>query len=477
MTALHVGHPPFTLVLTQVVPGYDSEVADAMTTHFAGRGQSQHDIRKYIYFAFSEYDVLAIVPLSEEGSLDRLTTFGHNYVRDLQQVLCFPWTVGVARPGDFQPGSALTLTFFKLDEELLGQEGIDAEYDAVHWLQDQIRDARRQQEYRAAALDGLVLGTLGWPELLLMLTGNDLSMLLGVVRDLAIAPVKRRGKSPLRFTFSHTLPCIRWDGSTERFSTESVGGQVYCQVMVSAPPGHLGHVIRKVRSLSPDADLPADAEEEHKPSVLLWDSWVTFGRRDLLIRPRDHRPVSVNQVVQLLSVLRSRSPARQIVDGEEPRNEISGPFVTATHTLLSVRMPEEALSGVDHLRSPRQFLERVAQPARQIWSRVESLLPFSSRRRLARGREGVGEQDGLEALSWVLDAIKEFENWERRLGNPGLAHAGRLRQMVFRYQAVQAIPELQGVVDDMTEVLTRAVEDAIFLPRSIPLPPIPIVTP
>ena len=286
MTTFHVEYPPLTLVLAQAVPGRDGEVAQDMANHYAGGDERQPDIRNYIYFAFSEYDVLAIVPLDEEGHLDRLTTFGHEHVRDLQQVMCFPWVVGGVRPGDFQPGPALTLTFFKLDEGLLVKEGIEAEYDAVRWLQQRIRSLREQKEYRSIALDGLVLGTLGWPELVLILTGNDLSLLLHIIRDLGVAPIKRPRKPDLEFAFSHTLPCVRWDGNPERFSAEPVNGQVCCQVMVSARPNHLGHVVQQVENLrSGPAQLPGTHASESAVPPL--DAAVVLGRRAL---PCPRRP-------------------------------------------------------------------------------------------------------------------------------------------------------------------------------------------
>jgi len=472
MTTCRVGSPPYTLVLAQVVPGYDGDVAQALAAQFSKGDEARSEIRDHIYFAFSEYDVLAILPLGDTGSLGRLTTFGHEYVRDLQQVLCFPWWTG-AREHPFEPGPALTVTFLKLDESLVAAEGIEADYDAVHWLRRRIGEIRKRQEYKDCGLKACVLGTLGWPELLLMLTGNDLGLLLNIVRDLPVGPIERPNRPPLRFAFSHTLPCVRWKGGAN-FSAEHVSGDLYCEVMVNVSPDLMDPAMGHIRALLEEARRSADddAAQANPPA---WDARVVFGRRDLIIAPHDGQPVSVENITKLLSLLRSKGPEyeQNSEDHPEPVRQVLP--ITSTHTHISVPLPNlDSVHAVNPTRLQR-LAEGVLGPIQRIWTHLEALPPFRFWHEPPHG-EGQEELPPRKALDRVLRSIRGFEEWERHLGNPGLAHAGRLRQMLFRYQAVQCTPELQGVVDDMTDVLAESIAYAAIVAHSIPLPPMPLVT-
>jgi hypothetical protein len=475
-----VGFPPCTLVLAQVVPGRESEVSSAMVRHFAC--DDKRNIERCVYFAFSEYDILAIVPLSEESQLDRLTTFGHQHVRDLQQILCFPWVKRLREQVDFNLGPALTVTFCKLDENNLTDEkrgGLHAEYDAIRCLRKRLQDIQRTKSARAASLSWRVLGTLGWPELLLMLSGNNLSVLLEIVQDLTMVPIEPEGEASLSFTFSHTIPCIRRrKNDSERLEAESVGGRVACQVTVDAWPENYDEIRDRVNSLFTNANGSPEHTEPPHPQVPRWHIAAAFGRKDLIITPHNFDPVNVSDIINLLAVLRDPrqkhdAQNRGGEDREVEQDHSQEPLVTASHTHILTPLPIKTTTAAKNPRLVRHFTSgAIGQFLPRVLSSIQSrFVPNYPRIEETGGTSVTG---GLDA---VLGSIDEFGDWERGLGNPDLAHAGRLRQMLFRYVAIQSRQKLRGIADDMATVLDWATFDALALSASFPLPPVPIVPP
>lgn len=253
-----VGKNVYVIIFVQCQPGFEEDICDNLSDYLQRNNFQNNDY--YLYYSFSEFDIIAIVRLSNESQLESLMTFSHSKIRDFQQVICYSFE---QNDHALDPGPALTLTLFKFNEIEIGRQNFRIEKAANDLIKPIIKKVRGQS---------LLLGSLGWPEFIFIQSGKDLEVLLDSITEIAI-------DSDLKI--SHTLPCMQRKPSPEleverkKLSFEQVEGDLEnWRIAVSCHP-------QAGIKLKEELNKQYQSRDE-KP---LLDITATFGRRDLLVHP------------------------------------------------------------------------------------------------------------------------------------------------------------------------------------------------
>lgn len=433
-----IGEAFFRLILCQTRPGTENAVLNDMRERIEPESL-------WTYAALSEYDILAITPLEADGPPFReYYDCRKDYIRDLQETLCFSWTGHEADTDALSAHPTIAVTFMKIAEDIVRSSGLGAEWSVADWIEGAIDNAvqsavgRRGDDIRT-----IILGTLGWPELVVIWLGPKLSTVLKAIVELRKESPSRvpglRSDSDQLFCYTYTVPCVRsqnelfdfvtvQDEGTHADMTQHLKDRVWATVQVSCKPTGCATVRDHVRSVSADIECG-------------FDVLASYGRRDLLVGPANEY-TTVECLVRLLRELRSGHIAENIY---------------LTHTVVccypDVHCAEDSMDP-----------ETVKPPP------VPDSHPDAESGLDDRRPQVGGVRAGGADRRWrrVVDRVRAFRHFEQSLGNRCLEYYPQLAQMVLRMNAVRATKELAGVADDLMPFVENAVAHALRTAETSP---------
>lgn len=357
------------------------------------------------FFSLSEYDIICLAPNNQplKGSYA-------NGILDHQQVLCFPWVLKNYPKSDFnQPTidhyQATTISFIKLKERLAGNQGVKDEVEFVKQLSDKLKNSSIPHHK--------IFGTMGLPELVLMLNGNNLQYLLEKLRDL----LHDSHKMSPGITFFHTFPCIKSELAQMCFNNQLNAkhpslGEVYWRITVTCNPSHLTQCVDKLHKL----------EKTYGYSVL-----STYGKRDLEIIPDNYRKTSVEILLQVLGAVRAIN--KECV--ELNNKSMADDWIISTHTMLSVDSKEIPLQN--------NTQEKVIGPIRNIEYESEE------------NQHNKILDDYKNRLRKHFKILNDLVKIENKYDNPSIKIADSVNRMIQRTQSLLENPGLADLGLDTIE--------------------------
>ena len=274
-----VGTHFYLIVFIQSVPGFEEDICEALSQSFGSEAT-------HFYFSFSEFDIVMVRRLDNDGELELPTSFSHPRIRDFQQVICYAHH---ETDYEFIADSALTITLLKFDEYHATLKGIGIEkasFDLVKPIAEQAK---------GTGIRSILLGTLGWPEAIYIQTGQNLQHLL-----MSIAKIAANGNEIDHLQISHTIPCVKKDLSqaTRKLNAEPVFGEIEnWRIVASCYP----HAVFKIAKGLHKRHSTSNGEK-------LLNITATFGRRDILIQPnigKERSFTNINHLLDVLSTLRT----------------------------------------------------------------------------------------------------------------------------------------------------------------------------
>lgn len=271
-----VGSHLYAILFIQVEPAAEEEICNEFCGYFK-------DNDPQLYFSFSEFDIIAFLRINDENDLELLRAFSHSKIRDFQRVICYTHH---EKSNVFEFDSALSITLFKFDEHEIMKMGIK--------IEDEVAELVKPVSNNVKKLGGksLLLSTLGWPEAIFIQSGKNLNTLLNSVADV-VSDGYQHGKLQI----SHTLPCVKRKDANgmKSLSFEHVDGELEnWRIALSCIPYTMGHLDQMLRNEKVLANSLGE---------FLLEIDITFGRRDLLIRPKRGIKEEIRTTDQLLSVL------------------------------------------------------------------------------------------------------------------------------------------------------------------------------
>ena len=390
---LSVGKNIYIIMFIQCVPGSEEDICAHLSAKL-----NYTNSKYYLYYSFSEFDIIAVVQLDHEHELDSFTALHHPKIRDFQQVICYLMKE-TDRPIELD--SALSITLFKFDEERIfqkiNQKVMDIEGNVFNLIEPIYAKSKR------TGMKSWLLGSLGWPEAILIQSGNNLPVLLNNIPEIA-----DRGQFE-ELQISHTFPCVRRKPSenSKNFVLEHVEGRLdNWRIAVSCRP----HTAFRLQN---HLHTQFQIESQEPLLVIL----TAFGRRDLFIYPNPNivegKINTFDRLGNLLALIRSNY-AKDIV---------------ATHTDFGLPF---------------------------TWKSVQTNAEAEKEDSIKEKR-AVQRQSEFDNLQEKLD---EFGLWEDERKNLTLKQTGKLTQMVLRLQAIAAAPGLESIADDLLEFVKATVQKA-----------------
>jgi hypothetical protein len=409
-----VGKTIYILWMMQVKPGREKSICTEFFSPQAKEDREnpsasdhQNSYEGQLYYSLSEYDIIGLT--KSDRDIGGMEAQG---VLDYQQILCFPWASSshddkdFCRLADNDGHAAMTVSFIKLEEPFVNKVGIEGEIDFVERLEGKLKG---KVPYYS------IFGTMGLPELILVLKGENLQTLLEMLRDLLV----QSNELQPYLTFLHTIPCIKHDLAQKYFDNEiaknssALLGELYWRITASCTPQQLANLM--------DELIQRGIQDNF--SVL-----STYGQRDIEIFPLGNKKTSVEKLLQTLGIIRHVNPPliSSFDVGENPARVIS------TYTTITVDPKQVKSSQIDNDGPLADSIYR------------ENILEYYKK-----------------CLQQELSKIVTLKEFENKMKNPSMKFVDGLKQVLLRTQSMLENPELAELGLDTIDYAIWAAESAV----------------
>ncbi len=399
------------IALCQTVSGTELDVKNAI-----------NDLGAECLVSFNEYDLIGLIPCSLKEVKEETWQPYEPFLREYDEVLCFSWEK-LTKPLDsvVKAGAAITISFLKIDEDLLRIFGVNIELEFVRWF-NKFLNRKNKDSIKAT-----IYGTFGWTELVVIwatptfeVVANELVNLRNLkAKELSlktkdITPSSLDLLNHSIITASHSLPCVRSGESVYDLPEEvNKDAILNASIFVVAASNSDAKVAEFIRS------HPQFSKEFH---VL-----TSFGYYDLVVEPQS-KTTTLSQIINLLSALRNLGP----------------------ETIFSTNV---------HIGSPI----------------IASTLPDSPGV-VGNGSTGISKRDTtIKDAEALYEIVETLRNFEAEIGNPLLKFSSLLYKMLARYYTSSSINELRGLNQDLGVFLDEIILEADLLVRNSSQ--LPVITP
>lgn len=369
--------------LCQIPPGKETAIFQSI---------AEEQSNTICYLGLSEYDLVTLSPCDlDSNQFNNLWPYAPHLV-GYNEVMCYSWKTN-STPYDKLNASlpARSISFLKINENIIKQLGLNAEAKIVSWLDETLNDSSNP------SIQASVYSTFGWPEIAIIWGASDFTLIVDKIRKLRVlqnipsvsellSSHNTDNVTPI-FTYSHSIPCVPVEITPFHIDRNlevaaDINIPFYARLFVMSAAGVEASIEKKIT-------------DRFQGQFLVTSS---YGHHDLMIEPQKDE-MSLKMFLEMLKFIR-----------ELGRSEI---YFTEVQIVISNEdIVTEDFSNPSHLSND-------------------------------------------EDLSAAFDIVRKLYEFESAFHNPLISFAPLLHQMLIRHQSVAYLDVFADLVKDLDGFLSR----------------------
>jgi hypothetical protein len=400
---LNIKDELLSILMIQSLPGHERVDCDRIERLFQSISEKSDS-----YFSFSEFDIVKIIQYSD--SFHEL--LNNNQILDNQQIICYQWDLEpkIIRKPRFSfyhwklnpieyfqqirlkkspfKSNAITISLIKLTDLISHDNGVNDEIKIIKKIQKLLLQLN---------VKFLLLGSMGLPEIVLILGGENLEKLLQILQELLINSEQNK----LGLTYIHTFPCINsnialkyFDANYQENITESLG-DIFWKISITCHPNDLVQQTNKLIEKGNDWSF---------------DVFSTFGKRDIEIIPKENEKTSIGHLLKIIGYIRSTNTSNWIV---------------STQTQFSVAKFRNERGATVNVNDINANIQR------------------------ERDSQALEKVNGK--LQFYVENLEKLTKIEKVINNPSVGFSENMKKMLFRTKSLLLDPALMGQGLDVLE--------------------------